>query len=102
MFVLLLQPAMRWVHHSSSSGTLWLMLDGTGSMATTDPKSTPIERLRWAEALEYLPADARAVKLDQSAVNLVCLRDDLVRLRSASSYPESAGRDPAVEQFGLS
>src|SRR5437588_12528846 len=46
MFVLLLQPAMRWVHHSSSSGTLWLMLDGTGSMATTDPQSTPIERLR--------------------------------------------------------
>src|SRR5437016_380962 len=70
MFVLLLQPAVRWVHRSSSAGTLWLMLDGTGSMATTDPQSTPTERLRWAEALEYLPADARPVKLDQAVANL--------------------------------
>src|SRR5258706_5167780 len=99
MFVLLLQPAMRWVHHSSSSGTLWLMLDGTGSMASTDPQSTPIERLRWAESLEYLPAELRPVKLDQTLASLICLRDDLPRLRSESSYSQSAARQPPIEQF---
>jgi hypothetical protein len=93
--VLLVQPAVRWVHRRSSAGTLWLMLDGTGSMASTDPQSTPIERLRWAEALEYLPADRRpAVQLDRTVAELACLHDDLGRLRTmfALKTPDAAER----------
>lgn len=96
LLVLLLQPAVRWTHRQSSAGTLWLLLDGTGSMATTDPQATAVERLRWAEALEYLPADSRQVKLDQTVADLVCLRDELSRLRSVASY----SRDGAsIEAF---
>jgi hypothetical protein len=99
LLVLLLQPAVRWTHRQSSAGTLWLLLDGTGSMATTDPQSTAVERLRWAEALEYLPADARPVKLDQTLADLVCLRDDLSRFRSAASYPHG---EASIEEFAKS
>jgi hypothetical protein len=95
--VLLVQPAVRWVHRRSSAGTLWLMLDGTGSMASTDPQSTPIERLRWAEALGYLPADRRpAVQLDRTVAELACLRDDLARLRALAGLKTP----DAAERFG--
>jgi hypothetical protein len=93
--VLLVQPAVRWVHRRSSAGTLWLMLDGTASMASTDPQSTPIERLRWAEALGYLPAEHRpAVQLDRTVAELACLHDDLGRLRAMSGLktPDAAER----------
>lgn len=96
MLVLLLQPAFRWTHRDSSAGTLWLLLDSTGSMATTDPQSSPAERLRWAEALEYLPENSRPVKLDQTVAQLVCLRDDLSRLRSTDTFQDQKA---PVEQF---
>src|SRR5947209_12875132 len=41
--VMLVQPAFRWVHRRASAGTLWLVLDGTNSMAATDPQSTAID-----------------------------------------------------------
>src|SRR5436190_1918111 len=34
---MLLQPAVRWARHHSSAGTLFVLLDATGSMAATDP-----------------------------------------------------------------
>ena len=96
MLVLLLQPAIRWMHRESSAGSLWLLLDATGSMATTDPQSTPVEKLRWAEALEYLPANSRQAKLDQTVAQLICLRDDLARLRAAETFQDQTA---PVEQF---
>src|SRR5205823_6501150 len=68
--IMLLQPAFRWVHRRASAGTLWLVLDGTNSMSATDPQSTPIERLRWADTLEYLPANTRSTKLDRTIAHL--------------------------------
>jgi hypothetical protein len=80
-FVLLAGPAVRWKRVGSSGGTLWVVVDQSGSMAQADPQATPVEKLRWADALGFLPADTRASKLDRAAARLSALRGDLVHLR---------------------
>jgi hypothetical protein len=102
VLVLLLQPAIRWTHHHASAGTLWLMVDASGSMATTDPQSSPIERLRWADALGYLPAGTRKIKLDQSVADLTALRSDLARLQflPANSKENDPNNDAASSLRG--
>ena len=79
---LLFAPLMRWNHTEKSAGTLWLVLDQSPSMAVVDKQATPVERLRWADALEYLPSDARKNRFDRTAALLTCLREDLAALKS--------------------
>jgi hypothetical protein len=83
-FGLLLQPSLRWTHHRSSAGALWLVLDASGSMGTYDPQATAAERLRWADALGHLPEGARSAKLDREAARLLCLRADLAALAKST------------------
>src|SRR6476646_8431960 len=59
MFVLLAGLSVRWSRTGSSGGTLWIVVDASGSMKQSDPRATPVEKLRWADALGYLPADFR-------------------------------------------
>ncbi len=82
MFVMLIGLSVRWTRVGNSSGSLWLVIDTSGSMAQADAQATPLERLRWADSLGLLPADARSPKRDRSVARLQCLRDDLSYLKS--------------------
>ena len=86
LLVMLLQPAVRWVHRKTVPGNLWLVLDSTGSMSTKDPQSTPLERLRWADALELLPEASPPNRLDRSVAMLGCLRGELSRISAPATY----------------
>ena len=54
--ILFLQPALRWMHNRTSAGELWVLVDQSPSMQSTDPQTSPIEKIHWAEALGYLSA----------------------------------------------
>lgn len=82
MFALLAGLSVRWTRTASSGGTLWVLVDNSASMAHPDPRATPTEKLRWADALGLLPADVRPVKLDRLAARLEALKADLAYLRT--------------------
>ena len=87
MFVLLAGLSIRWRHTSSAGGTLWVLVDNSASMAHADPRATPTEKLRSADALGLLPADFRPSKLDRQIASLEALRADLAHLRSRAELP---------------
>ena len=82
VIALLLGPVRQWSHTRHSSGTLWVVLDESMSMRQKDPQSSDAERLRWADALGYLPEDLRPSRSGLAANQLVALRDDLEHFRS--------------------
>ena len=87
MFVTLLGAGYQFTHTTTSNGTLWLVLDQSGSMAQTDPQATPVERLRWADAAGLLPADAHASPLGRHAAKLDVLLADLSQLQAVANKP---------------
>ncbi|HZN65600.1 MAG TPA: hypothetical protein VFB66_09875, partial [Tepidisphaeraceae bacterium] len=91
-FVLLAGLSVRWTRTGSSGGTLWVVVDGSGSMALADPQATPAEKLRWADALGHLPPDKRPGGLDASAARLTAVRSELNHLRSTGELATD-GRD---------
>lgn len=99
MFALLAGLSVQWSRTASSGGTLWLLVDNSASMSQPDPRSTPVEKLRWADALGYLPAGYRPGKLDRDAARLAALKADLRHLRSVGEMAGAApaGRDSARE-----
>ncbi len=102
MMIVLLQPALRWTRTTHSAGTLWLMLDDSQSMTMIDPQATPVERLRWADALGLLPEDMRTARPDYQLANLICLRQELFGMRPVASAISgvSSPDDPAqVQKF---
>ena len=86
VIVLLLGPVRQWARTRHSNGTLWVLLDESMSMRQKDSQSTDVERLRWADALGYLPADLRPAKVVVSANRLTALRDDLEHYRSDADH----------------
>ena len=82
VIALLLGPVRQWSHVRHSSGTLWVLVDESLSMRQKDPQSSDAERLRWADALGYLPADLRPGRAGLSVNRLTALRDDLEHFRS--------------------
>ena len=82
MLVLLAGVSVRWSRTGASGGTLWVLVDNSASMALGDPRATAVEKLRWADALGYLPGDFRASKLDRQVARLSALRADLNYLRA--------------------
>ena len=93
LFLLFLQPAVRWTHTRHTAGTLWLLLDQSPSMAALDPQATPVEHLRWADALGQLSHVARP-RPESNYAALLFLRCDFARLRPANAEL-SAPPDPA-------
>src|SRR4051812_20165641 len=91
MFALLAGLSVRWTRTASSGGTLWVLVDNSASMSQPDPRATPVEKLRWADALGYLPPDFRTTKLDRPLARLSALRSDLAFLRSRSELPPTPG-----------
>jgi hypothetical protein len=83
---LLLGPVRQWIHTRHSSGTLWVVVDESLSMRQKDPQSSDAERLRWADALGYLPADLHLSRTPLSANRLTALRDDLEHFRSDADH----------------
>jgi hypothetical protein len=84
LLVLFLQPALQWVHTRTSSGELWLLVDQSPSMQSTDPQSSPVERVRWAEALGYLSKNARPAKPDLLLASFTAVSSELSTIRPTS------------------
>src|SRR3954466_3128905 len=99
MFVLLAGLSVRWSRTASSGGTLWLLVDSSASMGQSDPRATPVEKLRWADALGFLPADFRPSKLDRQAARLGALRADRAYLRSRGELPSTTGDASGRAEF---
>ena len=85
LFILFLQPALQWTHSRTSSGELWLLVDQSPSMQSTDPQSSPAERLHWAEALGYLSRTARPAKPDLLLAAFTATTSELSTIRPTSS-----------------
>ncbi len=75
--LLFLQPALRWTSTKTSAGTLWLVMDQSPSMQTSDPQATDIERLHWAEGMGYV---TRPTHLDELAARVHVMTDELAAL----------------------
>jgi hypothetical protein len=99
MFALLAGLSVRWTRTGSSGGTLWLLVDNSASMAQSDPRATAIEKLRWADALSYLPPGARPSKPDRLVARLAALRAEANYLRTLSDLPAS-GNGGALRDWG--
>jgi hypothetical protein len=102
VFVMLLGLELIFLHPSKEKGTLWLMLDQSQSMEHVDKKATPIEKLRWADALGKLPEGIRPSKLDQSAARLDLLDSDLryfKRLTTPQGRVEESKQRDTVEKM---
>lgn len=87
MFAVLLGPGCQFTHRGSANGTLWLLLDRSASMAQLDPQATPLEKLRWADAAGFVPADVRASTLDRQAARLAALTEDLEHWQGVLPVP---------------
>jgi hypothetical protein len=81
-FVLLAGLSLRWKRTASSGGTLWVVIDRSGSMGHADAQATPVEKLRWADALGFLSPGMRTSRLDHAAARLSALRAELAHLRT--------------------
>ena len=86
VFAMLLGPVYQQAHTTHSHGTLWVLLDQSMSMRQTDPQSSLQERLRWADALGYLPAELRPPHLGVSVNRLTALREDVECFRSQAGH----------------
>jgi hypothetical protein len=65
--ILLLQPSLRWEYHVTNAGSLWLVVDQSPSMQTSDPQSTPAERLHWADGMGLISRPDRPDTLSTQA-----------------------------------
>ncbi len=93
VILLLLGPVRQWIHTAHSNGTLFVLIDQSQSMRQKDPQSTDTERLHWADALGYLPAESRPPQGDVWVSELSALRDDLDRCRSDADHLQGDGSD---------
>jgi hypothetical protein len=97
-FVLLAGLGLRWKRTGASGGTLWVVVDRSGSMDHADPQATPLEKLRWADALGFLPPEARPAKLGRCAERLAAVGAELPHLRTRGELvndPTGAARQAA-------
>jgi len=89
ILAMIFQPSVLWTTVHRSPGTLWLLLDQSGSMALRDPQATAVEKLRWADALGLLPDSKRKSKPDILAARLYALQRLSDTLKPAVSYDAS-------------
>lgn len=85
VFLVLLGLARVFTWVGQANGTLWVMVDQSASMDRADNQATPIERLRWADVIGLLPAEARPATLDRQAARLGVLAADLSFFQSATN-----------------
>ena len=93
LFVLLLRPFWRWMNTSHSSGTLWFVLDQSPSMATTDPQISAVEKLRWADALGYIPARERTYRPELDTAAVMYLRSEFAYISNYLTRTAGGTRD---------
>jgi hypothetical protein len=75
VFSLLLRPLWVWQQKTTEPPALWVLVDQSLSMAQKDQQASPIERLRWADALGLLPPGMQRRGLDRQAAILAAVRD---------------------------
>jgi hypothetical protein len=85
LLALFLQPTLKWMHTRTSNGELWLLVDQSPSMQTTDPQASPAEHVRWAEALGYISRNTRPAKPDIALANFLAVASDFNTLRPSSA-----------------
>ena len=91
---LLLRPYLQWMNTSHSSGTLWILVDQSPSMSVSDTQASQVERLRWADALGYLPPNSRTYRPELDHAAVVCARADFSELRGILLRSSGGARDP--------
>lgn len=94
LLILIMRPTLVWERKTSSAGTLWIMIDRSLSMGMTDPQSTDLEKLRWADGLGYLPEGTRPGRPDVVLAQLMAVHDLFGGLRPAASEAMAANKDP--------
>jgi hypothetical protein len=82
---LFLRPAGKWTYTRTNSGTLWLLVDQSGSMQSKDQQATFAERVHWAEQLGHLSATVRDAKPDLVAAHYAAVANDFDFLRMEGS-----------------
>jgi hypothetical protein len=87
MFLVLLGPGCVFTRTGKSNGTLWLMVDQSQSMDRPDPQATPVEKLRWADAVGLLPDGTRPAAPDRHAARLTVLRADVTHFQNLAGQP---------------
>src|ERR1700744_6341179 len=85
LLLLFLQPTLKWMHTRTFNGELWILVDQSPSMQSTDPQASPAEHVRWAEALGYISNSARAAKPDVVLANFLAAASDFNTLRPSSA-----------------
>ncbi|MDB5296796.1 MAG: hypothetical protein JWO31_2779, partial [Phycisphaerales bacterium] len=90
VFVMLLGAGRVFTRTGASSGTLWVVVDQSESMSRADPQATPIERLRWADALGLLPDGVRPGAPDRLAARLGLLGADVSHYQALLAQPADA------------
>jgi hypothetical protein len=95
VFGMLLGPAWVFTSVTEMPGTLFTLVDRSGSMSRADPHATPIERLRWADAAGLLPAGARPGAVDRQAARLRLVDADLRRYQDLTRAVPDEGTAPA-------
>lgn len=99
IMLLLLRPVRQWASTHNTGGSLWVVIDQSLSMKQTDPQSSRIEQLRWADALGYLPADMRTSRLDRMAAKLSALRSELEHLQTAGESLADSSSTASIEKW---
>ena len=99
MFAVLAGLSLRWDRTASTGGTLWLLVDRSASMTLRDARATPVEKLRWADALGYLPHGTRDHPLDRPLARLAAARSNLSYLRAQQEL-SSTDRRAAADALG--
>lgn len=87
VFAMLLGVGWVFSRTGRSDGTLWLVLDASQSMDRPDPHASPVEKLRWADALGLLPAGVRPAAADRQAARLAALQGDLLYFQALTGQP---------------
>jgi len=85
VFGLLLRPLWVWKQTSTSPQTVWILADQSLSMGQSDTQATPVERLRWANAVGALPADVHPSPLPRLMSDLMALHGDLLSLARSTA-----------------
>ena len=83
---LLLGLVRQWSRTRHTNGTLWVLVDESMSMRQKDPQSTEQEQLRWADALNLIPAELHPSRLPVNVTRLTALRDDLEHFRGDAEH----------------
>src|SRR4029077_7554267 len=89
---------LSWQQSHTSSGTVWLVVDQSPSMQSSDAQATAAERLRWAEGLGMIARRKGELRPDDLQARVHAAADELAAL--APEYGEG-DEGAAIRAFAV-